>query len=91
MGEDEWYTNIDDENPAMPGTFAVFALGLADDNHAPLVVDYLNLVDGEHQEMQGRFVEAYLDAHGFTPVAIDYLLACAGNSTSCRTARPTRR
>ena len=29
--------------------------------------------------MHGRYVEGYLDAHGFTREAIAYLLACAGN------------
>lgn len=77
--EFEWYTNIDDEDCAMPGTFAVFALGLADSAHAPLVIDYLNQVDGEHQSMHSHFVEAYIDAHGFTPEAIAYLLTTAGN------------
>ena len=47
--------------------------------HAPLVLDYLALADGEHQSMHGRYVEGYLDAHGFTREAIAYLLACAGN------------
>jgi hypothetical protein len=28
MQEDEWYNNLSDESCAMPGTFAVFALGL---------------------------------------------------------------
>ena len=79
MSEYDWYTNIDEENPAMPGTFAVFAVGMATADAAGLVVDYLNFVDGEHQEMQARFVEAYIGAHGFTAESIAYLLACAGN------------
>lgn len=79
MREDEWYLDLDDENCAMPGTFAVFALAFADPASAPLVVEYLSAVDGEHQSLHGAFVEAYLDARGFTPEAIAYLLACAGN------------
>ena len=79
MREYEWYTNLDAEDCAMPGSFAVFALGCASAAHAPLVLDYLALADGEHQSMHGRYVEGYLDAHGFTREAIAYLLACAGN------------
>lgn len=77
--EFEWYTNLEDENCAMPGSFAVFALGLADAGYAPLVLDYLHEADGEHQSLHARFLEAHLDAHGFTPEAIAYLLATAGN------------
>lgn len=79
MGEHQWYTDLEDEDCAMPGTFAVFALGLADTRYADLVVEYLTLVDGEHQSLQACFVEAYVDAHGMTPEAVAYLVACAGN------------
>jgi hypothetical protein len=75
----EWYENLEEEDCAMPGTFAVFALGMAAPDHAPLVLDYLREVDGEHQSMQEKFVEAYVDAHGFTPEALAYFVACAGN------------
>ena len=79
MGQSNWYQNLDAEHCAMPGSFAVFALGFADARHAPLVVQYLKQVDGEHQSLHGRFVEAYIDAHGFTAPAIAFLMACAGN------------
>ena len=79
MREYEWYTNVDDEDPAMPGTFAVFALGLASTEYAPLVLDYLREVDGEHQAMQAKFAAAYIDAHGFTPEAVAFVVVCAGN------------
>ncbi|MFK4761899.1 DUF6138 family protein [Microbacterium sp. ZW T5_45] len=79
MNEFEWYQNLDGEDCAMPGTFAVFALGLADAASAPLVLDYLALVDGEHQSMHGRFIGAVIDAHGFTSEALAYLIAAAGN------------
>jgi len=79
MREDAWYENLHDEQCAMPGTFAVFALGMADRRFAPLVRDYLELVDGEHQSLQAKFVEAYIDSHGATPESLAYLVACAGN------------
>ena len=79
MREFCWYQNLDDEDCAMPGSFAVFAIALADESHAALTLEYLRTVDGEHQSMHGRFVEAYVEAHGFTATALAYLIACAGN------------
>ncbi|RGE46923.1 hypothetical protein DZC30_00455 [Comamonas testosteroni] len=79
ISEFNWYQNLDEEDGAMPGSFAVFALALADTRFAPLVLHYLNTVDGEHQSMHGNFVEAYIDAHGFTDTSLAYLMACAGN------------
>jgi hypothetical protein len=79
MREYEWYQNLEDEQCAMPGTFAVFALGLRSSQHAQLVLDYLGLVDGEHQSLQAKFVEAYVDAHGASYEALAYLVSCAGN------------
>lgn len=79
ISEFNWYQNLEDEDCAMPGSFAVFALALADTRFAPLVLHYLNTVDGEHQSMHGKFVEAYIDTHGFSDTSIAYLMACAGN------------
>lgn len=79
IGEFNWYQNLEAEHCAMPGSFAVFALAFADARHAPLVVEYLKEVDGAHQSLHGRFVEAYIDAHGFTAPAIAFLMASAGN------------
>lgn len=89
MREHDWYTNLDDEHCAMPGTFAVFALGITEDAAAHpevvrLVQSYLDEVDGEHQSVQGRFVEAYIDAHGFDATSLGYLLSCAGNIQQLR-------
>lgn len=89
MREHDWYTNLDDEHCAMPGTFAVFALGITADAAAHpevvrLVQSYLDEVDGEHQSVQGRFVEAYIDAHGFNATSLGYLLSCAGNIQELR-------
>ena len=84
ISEYEWYINLDDVNCAMPGTFAVFALGITEGSHstaetAALVRHYLHEVDGEHQSLQQHFVEAYLDRFGFDERGVSYLLACAGN------------
>ena len=53
MREFEWYQNLADEACAMPGTFAVFALGLEGEPWAPLVTEYLDLCDDEHSSLQG--------------------------------------
>ena len=90
MREYEWYTNLDAEDCAMPGSFAVFALGCASAAHAPLVLDYLALADGEHQSMHGRYVEGYLDAHGFTGRRSRTCWPAPAISSICGTARPTR-
>lgn len=74
-----WYHNLEGAHCAMPGSFAVFALALAAPRFAPLTLHYLRTVDGEHQSMQGKLVEAYIDDHGFTETSIAYLLACVGN------------
>lgn len=83
MREFEWYQNLEDEDCAMPGSFAVFALALADgqadQRFAPLTLEYLHLADGEHQSLHGKFVEAYIEAHGFTEAGVAYLHACVGN------------
>ncbi|GAA1316376.1 DUF6138 family protein [Leucobacter albus] len=89
MGEYEWYTNLDDEHCAMPGSFAVFALAIADATgggsaYVQLALDYLREVDGEHQSLQQHFVDWYLAEHGFDETGIAYLLACAANSQQMR-------
>ena len=56
MREDEWYNNLFDESCAMPGSFAVFALGLEGEQWAPLVCDYLDRCDDEHSSLQGKFL-----------------------------------
>ena len=66
MREYEWYTNLEGEKCAMPGTFAVFALGISDEKYHALMCDYLAICDGEHQSLQGDFVLAYIEKYGFT-------------------------
>jgi hypothetical protein len=63
----QWYTNLSDENCAMPGTFAVFALGLADAKYMPLLLHYLGNCDDEHSSIQEKFLAAYIEKYGFTP------------------------
>ena len=60
MREFEWYQNLADEACAMPGTFAVFALGLEGEPWAPLVTEYLDLCDDEHSSLQEKFLHALI-------------------------------
>lgn len=79
MREYEWYLGLEDENRAMPGTFAVFALGLYDATAAPLVNDYMELCDDEHQEVHALFVAAAIERNGYTATTIEYLVRCLEN------------
>ena len=66
MREYEWYNNLSDESCAMPGTFAVFALGLEGEQWAPLVTEYLDLCDDEHSSLQEKFLHALIRKFGFS-------------------------
>lgn len=79
MREDEWYFNLENEDCAMPGTFAVFALGLADEKYHTLTCDYLNMCDGEHQSIQGKFLLAYIEKYGFTTKGLELYELCENN------------
>jgi hypothetical protein len=79
MKEYAWYENLEAEDCAMPGTFAVFALGMHAAEYAPLAVDYLALCDSEHSSIQGKFVAAYMAKFGFTGSSIKVFLAGAGS------------
>ncbi len=65
MREYEWYNNLPDESCAMPGTFAVFALGLEGEQWAPLVAEYLDLCDDEHSSLQEKFLHTFIRKFGF--------------------------
>ena len=65
MREYEWYQNLADEVCAMPGSFAVFALGLEGEQWATLVAEYLDLCDDEHSSLQEKFLHAFIRKFGF--------------------------
>jgi len=79
MKEFEWYTDLEGEHCAMPGTFAVFALGLSCESYAKLVSDYLILCDGEHQLVHGEFVLAYIEKYGFSENGRAFYRLCDDN------------
>ena len=89
MREDEWYNNLDGELCAMPGTFAVFALGM--EGTTPqwlrLVCDYLDLCDDEHSSLQEKFIHAFFknSASPRRPCPSCYTASCP-----CRSCAPQR-
>ena len=74
MREFEWYQNLADEACAMPGTFAVFALGLEEPQWCSLVCDYLDLCDDEHSSLQEKFIHAFFRKYGFTVQTLPVLI-----------------
>ena len=76
MREDEWYNNLSDEYCAMPGTFAVFALGMEglEPKRLRLVCDYLDLCDDEHSSLQEKFIHAFFKKFGFSLQTMPVLL-----------------
>ncbi|WP_346690785.1 DUF6138 family protein [uncultured Cloacibacillus sp.] len=76
MREDEWYNNLAGELCAMPGTFAVFALGMegTTPQRLRLVCDYLDLCDDEHSSLQEKFIHAFFKKFGFTAQTMPVLL-----------------
>ena len=74
MREYEWYQNLADEVCAMPGSFAVFALGLEGEQWAPLVTEYLDLCDDEHSSLQAKFLHALIRKFGFQPWTLGVLV-----------------
>ena len=65
MEEFAWYRDVEPgEKSVMPGTYAVFGLGLYSESYFPLVCRYMELVDTEHQIVQDSYAKAFIDAHG---------------------------
>ena len=65
MRQYEQYTNLGDEQCALPGSFAVFALGMLGQAWRQLVWDYLDLCDDEHSHLQEKFLREYVKQFGF--------------------------
>ena len=66
MVEYHWLLDLDEEDPALPGTFAVFALALSSPDYFPLLDRYLTIVDDEHQYVHTRFAVAFVERYGIT-------------------------
>ncbi|SHL97593.1 DUF6138 family protein [Flavobacterium chilense] len=65
-----WYTNLEDENCAMPSTFAVFALGLESETYFETLISYYQTIDEEHQSIQQKFTPVFLEKFGVTEKSI---------------------
>lgn len=66
MRQYESYTNLNDEQSGLPGSFAVFALGMLGEVGRQLVWDYLDICDDEHSRLQEKFLREYVKQFGFT-------------------------
>ncbi|WP_312114314.1 DUF6138 family protein [Brevibacillus reuszeri] len=80
MEEFAWYGDVEPgEKSVMPGTYAVFGLGVYSESYFPLVRRYMELVDSEHQLVQDSYAEAFVEAHGLKvehmPVLVSILLS----------------
>ena len=72
----EFYADTEGEKNCMPGSYAVFGLGLLDARYFPLLQDYMAQVDEEHQSVQDQFTAAFVARHGVTLESIPVLVAC---------------
>lgn len=77
MVEFEWYEDLEaSEKSCMPGTYAVFGLGLESEKYFPLVEKYLDLVDDEHQSVQYEFINDFAAKWGISEKTLPIL--CKG-------------
>ena len=67
MKEFEWYQDVEEgEKSLLPGSYAVFALGLYDEKYFPLIKEYYSKLDDEHQLAHQHFITALIDRYGVT-------------------------
>ena len=67
MKEFEWYQDVEEgEKSCLPGSYAVFGLGLYNEKYFPLIEEYYSKVDDEHQLAHQYFIEALIDRYGVT-------------------------
>ena len=77
MKEFEWYNDVEEgEKSCMPGSYAVFGLGLISEEYFPLVSKYFELLDDEHQMVHKYFVSALIDRYGVNEKSLP--LICQG-------------
>ena len=77
MKEFQWYNDVEEgEKSCMPGSYAVFGLGLISEEYFPLVSKYFELLDDEHQMVHKYFVSALIDRYGVNEHSLP--LICQG-------------
>ena len=65
MKEFQWYNDVEEgEKSCMPGSYAVFGLGLIGEEYFALVTKYFSLLDDEHQMIHKYFVSALINRYG---------------------------
>ncbi|TYP76559.1 hypothetical protein BCM02_103221 [Paenibacillus methanolicus] len=89
MKEFEWYGDVESSvKSVMPGTYAVFGLGLVSEAYFPLVRRYMEIVDSEHQSAQDKYAEAFVARHGETVAGMPTLVAIVLGASD--TAKPVK-
>ena len=81
IGQFEWYADTEGEKNCMPGSYAAFGLGLADERYFPLLTYYMENVDEEHQSVQDAMTAAFAAQYGVTADSVSPLVACLRRST----------
>src|SRR5450830_177457 len=82
IGQFEWYADTEGEKNCMPGTYAVFGLGLADERYFPLLTYYMENVDEVHQSVQDAMTAAFAAQYGVTADSVSpWWRACAALPT----------
>ena len=77
MREFEWYNDVEEgEKSCMPGSYAVFSLGMISEEYFPWVSKYFELLDDEHQMVHKYFVSALIDRYGVNENSLP--LICQG-------------
>ena len=77
MKEFQWYNDVEEgEKSCMPGSYAVFGLGLIGEEYFPLVTKYFSLLDDEHQMIHKYLVSALIDRYGVNEKSLP--LICQG-------------
>ena len=67
MKEFEWYQDVEEgEKSLLPGSYAVFGLGLYDEKYFPLIEEYYSKLDNEHQLAHQYFIETLIDRYVVT-------------------------
>ena len=80
MKEFEWYQDVEEgEKSLLPGSYAVFALGLYNEKYFPLIKEYYSKLDDEHQLAHQNFITALIDRYGVSekslPIFLDGFLS----------------
>lgn len=77
MKEFEWYGDVEPgEKSCLPGSYAVFGLGLTSEKYFSLVHKYFEILDDEHQMVHRYFINNLIEKYGITKKSID--LICDG-------------